>query len=38
MQKGFYPCEVENCTCWFTSESALKSHVKHEHGLELVLV
>ena len=31
---GFFPCLVENCTCWFTNRSGLNQHLKREHGVK----
>jgi hypothetical protein len=34
----FVPCEVENCTCWFTCISDLKEHLHRDHDVKVVLV
>jgi hypothetical protein len=35
---GFFPCNFIDCTCWFTSVSALRQHMKRDHQKELVII
>jgi hypothetical protein len=39
--RNYFPCweyGYPDCTCWFKSLSDLKTHLKHEHQKELVIV
>jgi hypothetical protein len=38
MKDGFFLCYIPDCTCWFTSRSALIQHIKREHDKVVILV
>jgi hypothetical protein len=35
--KGFFPCNIENCTCWFDTYTGLEAHKRIDHKEKLIV-